>query len=108
MTIPYCIDYCIGKGFQFAGLQAGKHCSCSNQYSRYGVSNTCSTPCQGNILETCGNDWTNQVYRAAEPTGRVKNTLLKFIFFVKNRNFGQKSKVGETFLIKNQNFDQKS
>ena len=61
-----CSDGC-NKNFPdytYAGLQAGEHCWCGDDYQRHGLAfeNECDTPCPGNLKRMCGGTYKNSMY----------------------------------------------
>jgi hypothetical protein len=65
MNPTSCITECASRGFSYAAVQYGRFCFCGNSYGRFGSSNSCNMPCDGNRGEICGGSWANSVYRVA-------------------------------------------
>ena len=64
LTISLCS---FPQGWMYAGLQAGRHCFCGNEYATYGEGpGTCRTKCSGNTMQVCGGGWRNMVYKTGE------------------------------------------
>ena len=69
ITIGTCIHYCaeLQDNIRYAGLEAGHECWCGaedTQYNQYGERDVseCSSPCSGNVNQTCGTDFRIAVY----------------------------------------------
>ncbi len=62
MTNEKCVSICQGKGFHYAGTQAGSWCFCGNSFGRSGKADNCNVKCGGNRDDICGGDWANSVY----------------------------------------------
>ncbi|SPQ00829.1 exported hypothetical protein [Candidatus Sulfobium mesophilum] len=62
MTNEKCVSICQGKGFRYAGTQAGSWCFCGNSFGRSGKADNCNMKCGGNRDDICGGDWANSVY----------------------------------------------
>uniref|UniRef100_A0A1I8HTR8 WSC domain-containing protein n=1 Tax=Macrostomum lignano TaxID=282301 RepID=A0A1I8HTR8_9PLAT len=64
MSIQYCLNYCIKRGYKYFGLQYSSHCFCGNTYGRYGKGTeaSCRMACNGKKDEICGAGWRNSVY----------------------------------------------
>ncbi|TVY57397.1 WSC domain-containing protein [Lachnellula cervina] len=59
MTVEYCVDYCVSKGFSVAGVEFSSQCFCDNSIpaDRAPISSlvgNCALPCSGNSKEICG------------------------------------------------------
>ncbi|KAG9027629.1 hypothetical protein FRB95_007563 [Tulasnella sp. JGI-2019a] len=57
MTPASCVATCDGKGYTFAGLEAGNMCYCGTYLqapTQPELPSDCSTPCAGNSTLTCG------------------------------------------------------
>jgi hypothetical protein len=63
MTIDKCL--CLCSGFNYAGLEAGNQCFCSNISSGGSdiLAAYCSTSCQGDSSQICGGSWALSVYK---------------------------------------------
>ncbi|KAI0338949.1 WSC-domain-containing protein [Trametopsis cervina] len=69
-TTPYsCVNQCIAKGYQYAGLEYGDECYCGTGYAG-GVLppaadvSECNMRCAGLYSATCGGSWRMQIYKA--------------------------------------------
>ncbi len=62
MTNEKCVSICQGKGFRYAGTQAGRWCFCGNSFGRSGKADNCNMKCGGDPNDICGGDWANSVY----------------------------------------------
>jgi len=69
MTLQHCVSTCAGRGFAFAGAQFGAWCFCGNRFGRYGRSNQCDTPCNGDRSQICGGGMANSVYATGLQAG---------------------------------------
>jgi len=59
-----CIAYCSSQGYYYAGTQWGSECWCGagdSAYDTYGPG-TCDYPCSGDDSQTCGGDYSMNVY----------------------------------------------
>ena len=69
-----CIKYCLGEGFSYAGVQAGKWCLCGNTAPPMDTlkpDQECTTqPCSGDSKQICGANMRMNVY----VTGRLDTT----------------------------------
>jgi len=58
MTLPMCLNYCQGKGFQYAGLEYSSECWCGSTLSGGAslslTSPNCNMPCSGAPGSICG------------------------------------------------------
>lgn len=58
MTVPMCLSFCGQMGYQFAGLEFGQECWCSdaleNGASLSSSSSACTTQCAGDSTTVCG------------------------------------------------------
>lgn len=64
MTVEKCIDYCVGQGNVYAGVQFANECYCGNTAppaARMGAK--CDTPCAGNSNQVCGGALRLSVYK---------------------------------------------
>lgn len=74
MTIQKCIDYCVSKNFNYAGLQYGEECYCGNNAppaDRLGAK--CLMPCAGDANQICGNPSRLSIYKKSS-VRRVRRT----------------------------------
>ena len=71
MTIEICKEFCLDKGFEYAGVQLAYQCFCGNTSppERSTCSafadkcyNVCDMKCSGNSSQTCGGTWAMNVY----------------------------------------------
>ncbi|EJT99037.1 WSC-domain-containing protein [Dacryopinax primogenitus] len=72
MTVAICQSYCLSNGFNFAGVEDGNECWCSNSIQNgasAASSSDCSTQCQGNANEKCGGGWRINIYQYIPPNG---------------------------------------
>ena len=77
MTIEKCIDYCVGKGQIFAGLEYSNECYCGNTVAsdRLGY-RRCRMTCAGNPNQYCGDAQRLSIYKIAGGTVKdVTSTL---------------------------------
>jgi len=68
-----CINYCLGAGYLYAGVQAKDWCHCGNNappQDKLTHDGDCKTPCPGNNHQTCGGGWRMNVF----DTGYVPTT----------------------------------
>jgi hypothetical protein len=68
MTIQGCIAHCAGKGFAFAGIENGVHCTCGNTYgaARALAPARCEEArCSGSPNQWCGGYFANNIYATA-------------------------------------------
>jgi hypothetical protein len=63
MTVELCVNTCAAQNFTHAGVQYGRWCFCGNNPGRYATVAICKMPCAGNAKQTCGGEWSNNVYR---------------------------------------------
>jgi len=67
MTVEKCKVICVEKGFAYAGLgqgESGDVCSCGNEVPRgYKKPVQCTTPCQGNSDQICGDHDGSNIYK---------------------------------------------
>ena len=58
-------------GYSYAGLQAGKWCTCGDSYGKHGsvTDSECNHACPGGA-GNCGAPWRNSIYRTEAPAGR--------------------------------------
>jgi hypothetical protein len=67
MTAELCQHLAIRKGYLgFFALQEGTKCYATNNLTaavRYGTSDECTTPCDGNRVEFCGGTQANLLYK---------------------------------------------
>lgn len=57
MTIELCINYCDGKGYNYAGVEYSHECNCGNKLGSAATktpNGDCSMACGGNANEPCG------------------------------------------------------
>lgn len=70
---PYLCAYRCGEmGFDFAALQNGKFCFCSQRFGEYGASVMCNKTCSGNGKLYCGGPEANTVYNASYYQNKVE------------------------------------
>lgn len=76
LTIDSCLTLCEDSGYTYAGLEYGDECYCGDSlpdsitYSTTG----CTMACAGDASQTCGGDWTIDLYELAS-TGNSTSTL---------------------------------
>eukprot|EP01006_Ploeotia_vitrea_P014245 TRINITY_DN38186_c0_g1_i1.p1 TRINITY_DN38186_c0_g1~~TRINITY_DN38186_c0_g1_i1.p1 ORF type:complete len:714 (-),score=26.85 TRINITY_DN38186_c0_g1_i1:202-2343(-) len=66
LTIGKCIEACQQKNFNFAAVQGGTQCRCSNgTHAKHGPASnsTCCKACRGNQFQSCGGQIENAVFR---------------------------------------------
>ncbi|XP_076075726.1 uncharacterized protein LOC143046449 [Mytilus galloprovincialis] len=68
MTVQNCKQFCVKKGFKFAGVEYGYECFCGNDLrkDRKRKESDCKTPCSGKKRQTCGGPWRISIYTAPE------------------------------------------
>ncbi|KAF8904525.1 WSC domain-containing protein, partial [Mucidula mucida] len=67
-TPANCAADCSSRGYSLAGVQNGNECYCANAYARSPPtkpSSDCSTPCTGDISQTCGGGWRMATYKSS-------------------------------------------
>jgi len=74
MSVEQCRSTCYAEGYKYAGVQNGNQCFCGNSYNSQGTSTSCTTVCNGDILEVCGGPWANDVWKAG-PVPLPGNTV---------------------------------
>ena len=65
LTPDLCIKHCIGRGFRYAGVQAGSQCFCGNTappQSKIVDQRQCNTRCNGDGKQFCGGGWRMNVF----------------------------------------------
>ncbi|KAK6075662.1 WSC domain-containing protein [Seiridium cupressi] len=76
MTVESCAAFCVGKGYNYMGVEYGQECYCNNDGLVNGAvkanETDCSMTCSGNGTEWCG---------AASRINVYKSTALKKRFF---------------------------
>lgn len=65
MTIEMCQQLALDAGYTYAALQFGGQCYAGNDISSY-TNIKCDKACSGNSSQTCGEAWTNAVYRTSK------------------------------------------
>lgn len=76
VTVRLCKAKCMEKGMNYALLQGGSKCYCSN-VGGDGIVHTdgaCTMPCSGNATEHCGGAHTASVYTVRIPDGNLEWT----------------------------------
>ncbi|KAL7273681.1 hypothetical protein RUND412_003453 [Rhizina undulata] len=64
MTVPKCVDYCIDKGFSYAGLEYASECYCGDSVaSERQIPSKCLMPCAGNSTQICGDSLRLSLYK---------------------------------------------
>ena len=78
MTVPKCLNYCQGKGFQYGGVEFGKECYCGRDLvsgaSLSSPSNQCNMLCAGDNLSTCGGSNALQLFQ--NPSYALSNPMV--------------------------------
>jgi hypothetical protein len=67
LTVEACVDFCIAKGWSYAGLEYAQECFCGNALNptyapKDGVMGGCNMKCRGSEDETCGGSNAMSVY----------------------------------------------
>ena len=81
MTVEACVGYCITTGYQVAGVQDGKTCSCDKTLATTAKKETslasCNVLCAGNKREFCGAYGKSLVYQydQSSVTNGVPNAI---------------------------------
>ncbi|KAH8687187.1 WSC domain-containing protein [Tricladium varicosporioides] len=95
MTVESCIDFCIGKGFNIAGVEYSTQCFCDNSLFEAkarapvsGLLRNCAMPCSGNNKEVCGGGGLISLYQKCAPND-CKNVNLVYINGTGGSNSGQ-------------------
>lgn len=59
-----CVSDCLQNGYQYAAMQNGTYCYCSNTFGRYGQVSyeQCQDKCTDRLRDYCGGPSTNAVY----------------------------------------------
>lgn len=67
MTVEKCIDFCVSKGYSFAGVEYSTECYCGNSVAqdRLGPFSKCLMPCGGNGEQFCGGPSRLSLYKKA-------------------------------------------
>ncbi|PWW78338.1 WSC-domain-containing protein [Tuber magnatum] len=76
LTVEKCIDYCVSKGFEWAGMEYGRECYCGKSappQDRMGYSR-CTTPCAGDDKQYCGAAQRLSTYKAKGPGSNTFGT----------------------------------
>jgi len=76
LTVEKCIDYCVSKGFEWAGMEYGRECYCGKSappQDRMGYSR-CTTPCAGNGNQYCGAAQRLSTYKSKGPSSNTFGT----------------------------------
>eukprot|EP01060_Flectonema_neradi_P041556 TRINITY_DN98_c0_g1_i4.p1 TRINITY_DN98_c0_g1~~TRINITY_DN98_c0_g1_i4.p1 ORF type:complete len:469 (+),score=99.64 TRINITY_DN98_c0_g1_i4:261-1667(+) len=66
MTIEWCLDYCVTqKSYDYFAVEAKSWCLCGSaaEYTKFGPSEYCNMPCDGDSDEICGGDFAMSVYK---------------------------------------------
>ncbi|KAI5812158.1 hypothetical protein BZA77DRAFT_359753 [Pyronema omphalodes] len=73
MTVEKCIDYCVSKGYTYAGLEYTEECFCGNSVaqSRLGAQK-CTMPCGGDSSQYCGGPLKLSLYQKNKPVKRPR------------------------------------
>nr|XP_031862349.1 uncharacterized protein CI109_002314 [Kwoniella shandongensis]KAA5529421.1 hypothetical protein CI109_002314 [Kwoniella shandongensis] len=78
MSVPSCLNFCAGQGYQYAALEFGRECYCGNAMdngaSLTSVSTVCGTPCAGSPITGCGGYNALQIYN--NPAYSFSNTIV--------------------------------
>eukprot|EP00918_Siedleckia_nematoides_P019765 GHVU01042084.1.p2 GENE.GHVU01042084.1~~GHVU01042084.1.p2 ORF type:complete len:511 (+),score=113.25 GHVU01042084.1:155-1534(+) len=70
LTVESCVGYCLSRGYSYAGLQRGGHCSCSYDapsWTKLLATAECDKACTGNSRQMCGGEMKNSVYVVGSP-----------------------------------------
>ena len=66
-TRDECILFCEAEGYEYAGMQFGSECWCSNEPGGYGYSDNCMSYCASDgAYGLCGGAYANTVYRTTQ------------------------------------------
>ncbi|KAL7269705.1 hypothetical protein RUND412_007620 [Rhizina undulata] len=106
MTVPKCIDYCVGKGFTYAGLEYSNECYCGNSITSDHIQavSKCSIPCAGESNQICGDAQRLSVYRksTSQPSSVSAMTISSPTTFVTIATAAPTNIPGETLGWKSQ------
>ncbi|KAF8970709.1 glycosyl hydrolase family 71-domain-containing protein [Flammula alnicola] len=75
-TVSKCLASCQAAGYQYAGVEYGVECYCSNAITIGALAapeSDCSMPCAGKSSDKCGAGWRLNVYKYTS-TGSVSST----------------------------------
>jgi hypothetical protein len=80
LTVEACVDFCIAKGWSYAGLEYAQECFCGDALSpthapKDGVMGGCNMKCRGSEDETCGGSNAMSVYGKCGD-GECKNVVV--------------------------------
>ncbi|KAI9826427.1 MAG: hypothetical protein M1826_006636 [Phylliscum demangeonii] len=83
MTVEKCVDFCVGKGYSYAGLEFADECYCGNSLAanrapQPGLPGNCMMKCAGNSAEYCGGPQRISLYKKCDGGGckNVDSTVL--------------------------------
>ncbi|TVY25082.1 WSC domain-containing protein [Lachnellula hyalina] len=80
MTVEYCVDYCVSRGFSVAGLEFSSQCFCDNSIPAdrapipslepmCSAVGNCAMPCSGDSKEVCGGASLISLYQKCKGNG---------------------------------------
>jgi len=71
LTLEKCAQFCVNKGYTYAGVENGTACLCDWTYGDNNAK-SCKTPCSGNSQQVCGGKGQVSIYNVEGCTSQPK------------------------------------